>query len=112
MNLEKNITFADKARIEIQAKKQQETEYKLIGSLKKIKGLTLWEFDYSNMTLKKATIVKSEAVNFETKKAIEKDKVFFNPKSYYFQNHCYRTAAKKANKIIFAAIGIKDFFKN
>ena len=105
-----NLTKSQKETIEVHVKKQQEQEYKLIGHMKRIPGLVLWEFDYNNLKLNQAQIIKQKSVSFITRNKTERDKVLYNPKCYYFQAHCWRTAAKRCNKIIYSSLGFINFF--
>ena len=110
MLLETHKTILPKeANLELQ--KQQKQEYKLLGHMILIPGLTLWEFDYNKMQLKKSEFKQTNAVRFDTLKKSENKKVEYNHDAFYFQAHCRRTAIKKANKIIFEATGVKNYFK-
>ncbi len=98
-------------KTEIQEKRKQKQEFKLLGSIILKPGLTLWEFDFGKMELKKSEIQLSSSINFSTKLPTEKKKVYVNPNAYYYQCHNKRTAVKKANKIIFDRSGIKNYFQ-
>lgn len=105
------ITDIEKDKIQVFAQKQQQQEFKLIGRLTLKPGLTLWLFNYKSMTLEKAKIQRNKVFDMMSQHKRENSKTIFNPDAMYFQAHCYRTAAKKANRIIKQSIGIENYFK-
>jgi hypothetical protein len=98
-------------RIELSVKKQVDQEYTLRGRMRLIPGLTLFEFDWKEMALKKSDIITCEMISFESKEAIERDKVVMNPYGYYFQAHNVKAAVRKINKMIFKTIKVENYFK-
>lgn len=108
MNLETH-KLNSKENIEIHAKKQQEHEYKMIGKMLLHPGLKLYEFNFSKMTLKLTEIKKQSTIDIDQNK-VSNNKVNFDPNAYYFQCHRDKTAVQKINKMIFKAVGIKEYF--
>jgi hypothetical protein len=99
-----------KDNIEINVKKQQQSEYSMIGQVILKPGLILWEFDWGKMEIKKAEIKKANAIDFETGLSNENKKAIHNPKSYYFQCHSQKAAVKKINKLIKNVVQIENYF--
>lgn len=78
-------------------KKRQKHEYKHEGSIRLIRGLTLWEYDYMEKTLKKVELDKKVALGLD-KKAKSSIQAQYNPKAMYIQALNRKVAIKKLNK--------------
>jgi hypothetical protein len=98
------LTAENQDKIEIQAEQQQKKEIKLIGQQRKIKGLTLWEYNAKTKELipavfKKVDVsltslsAKAEALNIN-------HKVVVNENCLYLQALNKKVALKKVKKII------------
>jgi hypothetical protein len=101
MNI-KDFEILKEDKIEIQAEQQQRKEIKLIGSQRKIGGLTLWEFNFKDKTLSPAEYSK---VNYELKSLssvdqdmIVKHRVITKEHCQYFQALNRKNALKKIKK--------------
>jgi hypothetical protein len=89
-------------KIEIQEQQQQKKEIKLIGQQRKIKGLTLWEFNHKTKELKKAKYQKID-VNLKSLSTKDEDinfnhRVIVNENCLYFQALNEINARRKINK--------------
>ena len=104
----KLLTVKEKTQIEIQ--KQIDHEFKLIGKLVLTPGLTLYEFDYEKMELKKSVIVQNKAIDFISKTPTQNKKTIYNHKAIYIQAHNNKAAVKKVNKIVSRLFNIQDYF--
>lgn len=89
-------------KIEIQAEQQQRKEIKLIGQLKKIAGLTLFEYNTTTKEVKPATYSK---VDYKLESLSEKPeemqvnyKVLIREECMYIQALNKKNALKKINK--------------
>jgi hypothetical protein len=80
----------------------QQKEYKLIGKMRKIPGLTLYQLDTENNLITEAKISKYISVNLD-KTLHTENKVHFNPKFLYVQALNLKNAKKKFVKIIIKA---------
>jgi hypothetical protein len=108
MNLIPHVKLTDKT--EISVKKQQQSEFTMLGSIVLKPGLKLWQFNYSTMEIKLAEIKDDKTVDFETAKRVKNKNVIVDTKVRYFQALNAKNAVKKVNKIIFEAAGIKNYF--
>jgi hypothetical protein len=89
-------------KIEIQEEQQQKKEIKLIGQQRKIKGLTLWEFNAKTKELQKAKYQKVD-VSIKSLSSATGDvnfnhKVVTNENCLYFQALNEKVARKKLTK--------------
>jgi hypothetical protein len=102
------LEIKHKSQLEIKAKQKQ--EFKFLGNTRRIPGLKIFKFSYETFEVKEVVIKKSNTVDIEGNPT-ENNKVFCDPKCYYFQCHNLRTAVEKANKIVKEKTGVEDYFK-
>jgi hypothetical protein len=84
-------------KIEIQEEQQQKKEIKLIGQQRKIKGLTLWEYNHKTKELKKAKYQKVD-VNLKSLSTKDED-INFNHRVIVNENCLYFQALNESNAI-------------
>lgn len=89
--------LTDKVRDEIIIKQKQ--EYKLIGSIRKKPGLTLFEFDLKTFNLNKKEITKTVSIGLNGK-PIVKQKAHQNPNGVLIWALNWINAEKKVLKIL------------
>lgn len=86
-------------KVEIVAEKEQRKEIKLIGNQRKIRGLTLWEYNEKTNELKPATFKKEDVVLIslaKTPEALQKrSNVIVKEGCIYFQALNKNNARKK-----------------
>jgi hypothetical protein len=87
------------SEVEIVEEKQERKEFKLIGRQRKVRGLTLWEFNTKTFELSKATFKKQDVSlsSLSTaKQALNiSNKVEVNENCIYFQALNEKNARKK-----------------
>lgn len=99
-----------KKKTQLEIKAEQKQEFKFVGNIRKIPGLKIFKFSYETFEVKEVVIKEPDTVNIEGNPT-ENNKVFCDPKCYYFQCHNLRAAVKKANKIVEEKTGVVDYFK-
>ena len=80
--INKNI-FLDKNKMEVSQNKQN--EFKLINTMKKNNGHTLFSYNVITGEIKEAKIVRDDTISFSTMKPLIKDHVLVEPDCYYEQ---------------------------
>lgn len=90
-----NLSIIPKDQTEISRPKHTEKEMKLIGSQRKIPGLTLWEFNVQTRILSKA-VYKSIDFEYSTSNGFNQKKltVSINENCIYFQALNQKNATK------------------
>lgn len=82
---------------------------KYSGSLRKIPGLKLFEFNTDSMTLSEYEPEIVASINRDSSVG-KHEKVKSNPEYLYIQALNYKNAIKKINRILEANMGVKEFF--
>ena len=90
---------------EINIKKKQDKEYKLMGSFFVWKGMKLFSVNLKTLEVKKENVT-TEVILSLAGKAIHKNKVIFNPDCKYLLALNETSARRKAVKIIKKAYSI------
>lgn len=88
-----------KTKPEIQAETPYKQQYKFIGSIKMIPGLTLYSFNLETQEIIQVKVTKNVNVDFQKQKVVN-DRVTYDPKLTYFQALNQANAEKKAIKIM------------
>ncbi len=94
---ELNTLQIDKTSQEIQAPIKQ--EYKKVGSMRKIPGLTLYQFNLKDLSLTPVKIKSEVAIGLD-KKVQRTNKAEYSDKCIYLQALNYKNALRKVNKMI------------
>lgn len=81
------------SRNEMELLQKQQRDYKLLGRMRKKRGLTLWSFNRVTGEIKPAPVERNKVVEFRTQEPTEKDKITVEP------NCIYRQALNKKNFI-------------
>lgn len=86
-------------KTEVEAKKKQKQEFKLIGQTRFKPGLQLFSFNIKTYELKKAVFVEEKTVLFtDVKNNVQKKKVRIEKDCVYFQALNMKNAVKKIVK--------------
>jgi hypothetical protein len=96
-------------KIDIESKKDVKQELKLVGRIRKIPGLTLYQFNYETLELKPTEIKKNTSVKFEDQTPVEHSKAYMDSKCFYFQCLNLEKAVKKINKFLLSRTGFSSF---
>jgi hypothetical protein len=99
-----------KPETEIHQIQEQKQEFKLLGSIRLIPGLTMFEFNWEKMTIEKLEVKKDEFINFDGSNA-HKRKAQVKINCLYFQALNFKNAVKHANRIIEERTGIHKYLK-
>jgi len=94
----KEIEQIDKDRIEIVGQKEQPKETKIVGRMKKIKGLTLYQLDTKSGVISKAKVVSDTADFKNPNRKIGKAK--FEENCLYLQALNIKNAKRKFEKLV------------
>jgi hypothetical protein len=98
----KEIQDLNQDKIEIQIEQQQKKEIKLLGSQRKIPGLTLWEYNLKSKELKEASFskvdVELKSLSANPIDLVDRHKVVINEGCVYFQSLNRKNAEKKISK--------------
>lgn len=93
---ENEVQDLNSVRIEQQQKKK--AEYKLIGKMKRIAGLTLFSYNHETKVLKPAEVEKEVMIHYDVNPRY-KDKVKVEKGCIYFQALNIKTAKKKLQRL-------------
>lgn len=78
---------------------KQQKEFKLVGSIKAVPGLKLWQYNLRSHELSLVEITKKAQVNYDS--SVNKNaRVQYNPDCVYLQALNEKNAKKKVNKMI------------
>lgn len=93
---ENEVQYLNSVRIEQQQKKK--AEYKLIGKVRRISGLTLFSYNKETKVLKPAEVEKEVSLHFDGMPRY-KDKVKTETNCIYFQALNIKSAKKRLIKL-------------
>ena len=89
--------FLDKEKTEVSQKKHQ--EYRLVNSVKKNNGHTLFSYNKITGEIKEAEIVRSNTVDFSTKNPVFRDHILCEKDCYYEQALNKKNFIKRLKRI-------------
>lgn len=64
---------------------KQKHEFKLLGSMRKVPGHTLFSYNYKTQEIKKAPVEHTKDVDFKTRKPVTRDRIVIEPDCIYRQ---------------------------
>lgn len=92
-------TLKIKPEVAIEAEVKKEVKYKKVGSLRVIKGLTIFTYNPITGDIKKLEVKKKALIGFD-KKVVEQAKATHDPNVVYIQALNLKNAKRKATKML------------
>lgn len=98
MEIDKVLQEKDSQGIRVEQQVKAHHEFKLIGKVKKIPGLTLFSYNKKTLQIKKADVESKVSIGFDRKPKTE-HKIITEKDCFYVQALNVKSAAKKLRKL-------------
>lgn len=98
MDITRDNEVQDINSVRIEHQQKKKAEYKLIGKMKRVAGLTLFSYKYETKVLKPAEVEREVLIHFDGKPR-HKNKIKIEKGCIYFQALNIKTAKKKLSKL-------------